>query len=378
MDSLRATMMVAGIFFHAALVYRPGYSWRFSDPSELAFFTWLTDFLHSFRMPAFFVVAGFFCALCFERDSGVRKLYARLMVFGVPFLVMMLTLQPLQYAMKLDLHGSLHGFDGAFWRDYFRDGEYISHLWFLLNLVFYYLAAWTVLALPGRHDYLRSAPVSFVFRYKTALTLVACACCLPLIVLLRNAPIGKAYGLHVVVEYAPFFIVGYVMYRHRHLFEEFRRVKLVDVCLLAGLVALYQRDLTGPLGRLVFALWFYQCGFVLAGLCVQLFSRLLNRENRLTRLISDSAYTIYLFHHILVVLFATWAARQLPQAGAAVKYCIVVGAVLALTVAAHQLLIARVALLKFLFNGRFVPRDILQRASSRPRAALRLTRREAP
>jgi glucan biosynthesis protein C len=364
-------MMVAGIFFHAALVYRPGYSWRFSDPSDLVFFTALTDFLYSFRMPAFFAIAGFFCALCFERDAGIRKLGARLMVFGVPFLVMMFTLQPLQYALKLDFRGSFQGFGGTFWRDYFRDGEYISHLWFLINLVFYYVAAWIVLILPRGHHYLRSAPMAYVFRYKTLMSLIACAACLPLIFLFKAVPIGKDYGLHGLIQYAPFFIVGYVIYRYRHLFEEFKRVTLVDVFVMTLLWLLYYRDLTGPVGRILGLLWFYQCGFVLTGLCMLLFHRLVKRENRLTRLVSDSAYTIYLLHHILVVLFATVVAHRLPDAGAVVKYSVVVCAVLVLTIAAHQLLIARVPLLKFMFNGRLVPRGAFERAACRQPAVLR-------
>lgn len=351
MDALRAAMMVAGVFFHAGLVYRAGYNWRFRDPSDVALFTWLTDFLNAFRMPAFFAVAGFFCALCFARDPGIRKLCTRLIVFVVPFVAMMFTLQPLQYAMKLEFGGSFAGFGSAFWRDYFREGEYISHLWFLLNLVFYYLAAWLILPRVAGRGYLRGSWVAQVFRHKTLMALIAWTCCLPLIVALKPLAIGDAYNAGWVVRFAPFFIVGCILYRHTALYEEFKRPRPLDVVVMAILVGLWCLNLGGRIGWIVGLLWFYQCGFVLTGLCMLLFSRFLNRENRFTRLISDSSYTIYLFHHILVVLFATWAARQLPQAGAGVKYSIVVCAVLALTIGVHQLLIRRVALLRFLFNG---------------------------
>jgi glucan biosynthesis protein C len=342
MDAMRATMMVAGVFFHAGLAYRAGYGWRFSDPSESAFFVWLTEFLHAFRMPAFFAVAGFFCAMTFGRDAGMRKLGTRLMVFGVPFLVMVLSVQPLHFA----------GFDAPFWRSYFHDGEYISHLWFLINLSVYYVAAWMCLFLPRLPGYANA----FLFRYKTALSAAAFLLCVPLIVLLDEISIGKGYEASTLVEYAPFFIVGYVIFRSPRLFEEFRRPRLLDVAVMAVLAVLFYRQLGGAAGRVVSLMAFYQCGFVLTGLCVLLFSRFLDRKYRLTRLVSDSAYTIYLLHHILVVAFATWLASALPHAGAALKYCIVVGAVLALTILIHQLLIARFALLRFLFNGRAVGR----------------------
>lgn len=352
MDSLRAAMMVAGVFFHAALVYRPaGYSWRVTDPSDVGFFVWLTDALHWFRMPAFFAVAGFFCAMTFGRDAGIRKLGARLVVFGVPFLVMVCTLQALQYALKLDFRGSFAGFDALFWRNYFRGGEFVSHLWFLINLSFYYVAAWLCLTVLRQRDYMQAPLVTHVFRYKTALTLVACACCLPLIVLLGRFTIGD-YGLSVAVQYAPFFVAGYVIFRHPRLLEEFRRPRLADIAVMLVLVSLSYRDFTGPVGRIIDLVAFYQAGFVLTGLCMLLFSRLFDRENRLTRLVSDAAYTIYLLHHILVVVFATWAAQHLPEAGAALKYSMVVGLVLLLTLAAHHLVVARVPLLRFLLNGR--------------------------
>lgn len=372
MDAMRAAMMVAGVFFHAGLVYRASYEWRFRDPSDIAFFTWLTDFLNAFRMPAFFAVAGFFCALCFARDPRIRKLCTRLMVFAVPFVTMMLTLQPLQHAMKLELQGSFAGFGAAFWRDYFGDGEYVSHLWFLLNLVFYYLAAWLILPRLAGKGYLRGALMVQVFRHKTLMSLIACACCLPLIVVLKPLALSDAYGAGWVVRYAPFFIVGAILYRHAELYEEFKRPRPLDVVVMAIAVALWCLDLDGRVGWVVGLLWFYQCGFVLTGLCMLLFSRFLNRESRVTRLISDSSYTIYLFHHILVVLVATWAARHLPQAGAGVKYAIVVCAVLALTIGVHQLLIRRVALLRFLFNG-WSNIDWLTKRRFRNRSYLRKT-----
>lgn len=352
MDSMRAAMMVAGVFFHAALVYRPaGYSWRVTDPSDLGFFVWLTESLHWFRMPAFFAVAGFFCAMTFGRDAGVRKLGSRLLVFGVPFAVMVCSLQALQYAFKLDFQGSFAGFDASFWRAYFRDGEFISHLWFLINLSIYYVAAWACVTLLRQRDYLRARVVTYAFRYKTAMTLVATVCCLPAIVLLRPLTIGD-YGLSAAVQYAPFFVAGYAIFRHAHLLEEFRRPGVVDIALTVALVALSYGDFTGPVGKIIDLLAFYQGGFVLTGLCMLLFSSFFNSENRLTRLISDSAYTIYLLHHILVVMFATWAARNLPEASAALKYSMVVGIVLAITFAAHHLLVARVSLARFLLNGR--------------------------
>jgi peptidoglycan/LPS O-acetylase OafA/YrhL len=173
----------------------------------------------------------------------------------------------------------------------------------------------------------------------------------------------------VLFQYAPFFLVGYVIFRHRPLFEQFKRVPLVDVLLMLALVLLNEPDVGGLAGKILGILAFYQCGFVLTGLCVQLFTRFFDRESRLTRLVSDSAYTIYLLHQFLVVLFATWLAHRMPANDAPLKYALVVSAVLLVTIGVHQFLIARIPSLGFLFNGRDLRR--------RPGSALRPDRAAA-
>jgi glucans biosynthesis protein C len=351
MDSLRAAMMIAGVFFHAAMVYRPDEIWRFTDPSDMLVFTWFTETLHTFRMPAFFAVAGFFCAFVFAREQGIRTLYSRLVVFGVPFVVMGLTVQPLQYALKLDSHGAFQGFGAGFWRTYFHDGEYISHLWFLINLVAYYVLAWAILRW-CRRDYAAVPWMSHVFRHKSLLSLLACAAYLPLHWLLRDLALGKGYEPQVIFEYAPYFIVGYALFRHSALFTAFRQVSLLDLLVLLALLLVDDIQPDTRLGHVLQILTSYQCGFVLTGLCMRLFHRFFDRENRATRVVADSAYTIYLLHQFLVVLFASWAAHHFAAANPFLKYSIVVAAVLAVTITLHQLLIARVPMLRFLVNGR--------------------------
>jgi glucan biosynthesis protein C len=353
MDALRASMLIAGVFFHAGMVYRPDLAWRFRDPSDLMFFAWLTDSLHAFRMPAFFTVAGFFCALTFQRNGGIGKLGARLITFGVPFVVMMVAVQPWQYAMELDFKHAFSGFDATFWQNYFRDGEYISHLWFLLNLSFYYIAAWLLITMHPTRSPMAGSWLTAAFRSKTALSAVACLAYLPFLLTLRDAAIGTDYELKQVFQYAPFFVAGYILYRNPQLFERFKRIGLADALFTLLLMLLVSRELHPRVDRLLDILWFYQCGFVLTALCMLLFHKFLDRENRFSRLVSDSGYTIYLFHHFLVVLVATAVAVWLPGKSAVLKYSIVVFVVLLVTIAAHQLLIARYPVLRFMFNGRW-------------------------
>src|SRR5437660_1389068 len=149
MDSLRAALMLGGILFHASIPYTERTDWVVSDPSGMRLFDWIGDFIHTFRMPTFFFVAGFFCAFYFTRHDPNGGIVRRLTTFVVPLLSIMLLLQPLQYLISLRSlghpPGSLHAFLGSF----VTTGSEIGHLWFLLYLTVYYVAAWLLLGLRG-------------------------------------------------------------------------------------------------------------------------------------------------------------------------------------------------------------------------------------
>src|SRR5688572_28704841 len=65
-------MMLLGLVLHSAAsyTYTPlGAGWPVHDPPGSVIFSLLLVFIHLFRMPAFFLVAGFFAALLYYRDG---------------------------------------------------------------------------------------------------------------------------------------------------------------------------------------------------------------------------------------------------------------------------------------------------------------------
>src|SRR6478672_10118377 len=76
-DSLRAVMMLLGLVIHSAMgyiVFPTDRVWPFKDPHPNAFYDLLVVFIHSFRMPVFFVIAGFFAAFLYT-TRGARALF---------------------------------------------------------------------------------------------------------------------------------------------------------------------------------------------------------------------------------------------------------------------------------------------------------------
>ena len=65
-DGLRGAMMLLGVVIHSAVAYATlDDVWWLKDPQTTQMMDMLTLFLHTFRLPAFFVMAGFFAALLF-------------------------------------------------------------------------------------------------------------------------------------------------------------------------------------------------------------------------------------------------------------------------------------------------------------------------
>ena len=66
LDALRGAMMLLGIVLHSAAFYiaaPPPHVPIVTDPNKSLVMDALFEFIHAFRMPVFFVLAGFFTAL---------------------------------------------------------------------------------------------------------------------------------------------------------------------------------------------------------------------------------------------------------------------------------------------------------------------------
>lgn len=143
MDSLRAVMMMLGLVIHSAAMYQSkdlGIDWPLKDAHNHWFFSWLSDFIHLFRMPAFFMVAGFFGALLFYHRSPRKMISNRIKRIFLPFLVFLIILWPTfiygfvycQDAFNAS-GGSLTHFSKPSFIQYFIPRS-TFHLWFLYYL----------------------------------------------------------------------------------------------------------------------------------------------------------------------------------------------------------------------------------------------------
>src|SRR5215475_2510561 len=85
LDGLRGLMMLLGIYLHAAVAYSERGSWPWKDGATTAVFDASLGLIHVFRMPVFYVLAGFFAALLLEHRGPAGFVRNRAIRILLPF-----------------------------------------------------------------------------------------------------------------------------------------------------------------------------------------------------------------------------------------------------------------------------------------------------
>ncbi len=151
LDALRSIMMLLGIVIHASITYGRidyGTAWSLKDPNNSLVFDIVVGLIHVFRMPVFFVAAGYFGALLFYKKGPKVMLLNRVKRILFPFLVGVLIIYPLVvFAFvysEAAFTGAISPFNLAL--TVIVSGKFLPfnviHLWFLYFLMMYALVGW--------------------------------------------------------------------------------------------------------------------------------------------------------------------------------------------------------------------------------------------
>ncbi len=364
MDAARSILILLGVALHASNIYAEDVNWLVSDPDS-RFCTLLSGFLHLFRMPAFFIIAGFFCAYTLSKYTPARFLRVRMTRLVVPFLAAALILNGPQ--ILVSQYVTLEGVRPlprplplSFW----LSSGWVYHLWFLLNLIIYFLLVVAVIATPTARRSLGRLAAWVEPRLQPNLVTWLGLVVLPACVIESLHVLGWLVPtLHqdflwfgpplTLLYYAVFFVTGMILCRFRVLLDLFMRPGIAPVALL--LVAAFTYVMLDP-GRSVItkaAVDFAHALSVIL-LCqwvLLLFKVFASRPSRTFHYLADASYSIYLFHHIVVVLTGV-ALLTLPLAPV-VELLIITAVTVAVSLAIHHLAVLRVPLLRFLFNGKY-------------------------
>lgn len=369
-DSLRAFLMLLGIPYHAAMVYHSRILWDMQSPDKSELLTFVSGVLVSFRMPAFFMVAGYFAAMMLEKRPAAEWLQGRLIRLGIPFLTGLVLLAPLQVAL-IDLNSAMTGavpMGAALHvaaRDVAHPGfSWIMHLWFLPALLIY-----SLLLVIGR-SWLRGQTLSRLAEVARSACLRAPLASLLVLAMFIAAwdvsiSLSKdrmlatdgvfayllAHGLDPYLRYLPVFFIG-VLIRNS---PDVRRALVWrtgwQVPALALLAAALASPLRGQVGEALTITYEAIDGIaaiLMSFTVIGIAERFWNRPDARIDRIVDASFTIYLLHHPIIIGLATlFLLADWPPLLEFALTCVIAFTV---SYAAHRLL-RRSAVALFLFNG---------------------------
>ena len=360
LDGARAFLITLGILLHASRIYDTSGAWLVHDASSSVGFEALWRIIHIFRMPAFFIVAGFFCALGLGRHGGRGFLPRRFLRIGVPMLAIALTLNVaedwLLYAHETGRKLIPVYLESERFADFWRDANWHSHLWFLHYLLAYSALAWlweklgAAVALPAIEI------PSWLWTPMLALT--------AFIAPAAGALLPNGYGVwlglaspYSFISYLPYFAFGYALFLRPDWLDSFARFSwrsAAGLALLAAAetwLALHADQSWAEHPRFyveAMIAWSLSRGVFAA------FRALVRKPSPNLRYLSEASLSIYLFHHIFVV--GLGVAFSKAAFNAALEFAIIVGVTLAATLAIHHFMILRAPLLRLLFNGQYAVR----------------------
>lgn len=315
LDALRAAMMFLGIYLHAVVAYSPTGGWPYKPLQLTTTLDWSVGLIHVFRMPVFYVMAGFFAALLLQRYGLRRAADNRFWRIVVPFVIGWIILFPL--VMFLAAFGKLDDLSAAL--QFILSGRFLAyahplHLWFLEYLIVLYLLALVAVAAVGRLPQKARAQLLRLFglavRSWWAPLIFAVPSFLALLAMHRpwlEDPPGFVPAIRIVVAYAIPFAFGWLLYLNTDLLETLSRRAWLHAALAAiasfGYLTAFRipidREVAFYLMRALHSLALWLLIFSVTGL----FLRYLGAHSAFRRYLCDSSYFLYLAHMPVLIGF---------------------------------------------------------------------------
>jgi glucan biosynthesis protein C len=329
-DNLRILLVILVILHHLAITYGAEGPWNYREgQADMITSTVLTLFVainEAFFMGFYFLIAAYFVPRSLERKGGKQFLKERFLRLGVPLAFQLLIVGPmLSYGLGITVwgyNGSLWAYIGEYWKHY--ELLDIGPLWFveaLLIFSFVYALWWWLTNPPAQMVRSESeAPGNVaiaVFALAVGLTTFVVRIWLP--VGWSFAPLG--FQFPHFPQYIGLFVVGTIAYQRGWLSaisEDVTRGRLwsrvvVFLIILAPILFVAGGALEGSTAdfrggirwqALTYALWEQ---FLCVGMVISLlvwFRRRCDRQGKLARAMSASAYAVYIFHASILVFVA--------------------------------------------------------------------------
>jgi len=299
MDALRAVAMWLGVVLHAIIPYKnfPIEGWPIHSNTSL-FFDFLFDFIHSFRMPLFFLVAGFFGHLLVEKIGTKEFIKHRFKRIFIPFLfcfpiIIPISSLPFHY-YRMVLANENFTIMELFSRSLLWTGLY--HIWFLYYLLIYY-----ALMLLSRKLFKSLLSKIIIIKDSWFLVITISGCFLIqyfLFVERIDASTSIVPKIPQLTYYGFFFLIGYFLYNNPQFLYQNKTLR--SILMVIGILF--------SIGMTLFEVNYLLYSITISVITMlsvlgffMLFMTYFDAQNPRIKYISDCSYWFYLIHLFLVV-----------------------------------------------------------------------------
>ena len=349
-------MILWGIPVHASTIGTAGF---FDGVAEVS--GWV-------RMEAFFIISGFLSYMLIKRYGAIPIMQRRLMAVGIPMLSVLFLLNPLTNYLILKYH---NGADAPLCTEFIAGHipagmkgtwNWHLHVWFLgvllcLAAVFstsaIRLMDGTVARLRPKLRKLPDGLLLFVAAGVVAAAALAArvgyeAALKPFVSESFHFP------LRAIGYYAGFYCFGMLMFASPRVLKTFHRfdwLQIVASGLLLWGARVIQPGIPDKAGEVIRLLAEVYVALMFASVLFALFGRLFSKETPVMKFIAESAFTVYLFHYLVIYLCA-FAIR--PYVGNQFLLGLLVTlATTVLTMLGYEFFVCRSPVFRALFLGKF-------------------------
>ena len=307
--------MLLGLVIHSAMSYSNSndMSWPLRAKDTSNFFFVLVDFLHTFRMPVFFLIAGFFGAFLFFNKSPKQMLKNRFKRIFLPFVVFLVLLNPF---ILFAFNYCKAVFNGnpplSFSKHFLSLWSYIPfslyHLWFL-----YYLFIVSVLMylFSKLTKYISVSPIDNFFErtFKNpALRILTLTSVSFVILFLFGAKSFETSvkwipDLGILTYYFAFYTTGWFLYRKKELVNTLKRFDIITTVIgvIAFCLKLYYYNQMNLISLQIINS-IITCTLSIG--IIGLFLRFTDIANDYIAYFVNSAYWVYLIHFFIAILLS--------------------------------------------------------------------------
>lgn len=357
LDYLRGVLMALGVVTHAGYVYAAGSTWRISDlNAQSIVFHWLIEFLHLFRLQSFFILSGFLFSLSATKNGVVPTFARRASRIGVPLAVVLLFINSAEVLVCQYLYRKPRGLPVYdLWQ--VNENQWLGHLWFLTYLLGFHILALLVGRIRDKFGVIPSVAGDSVAQYMVYVPLFAGV--YEFVVRAATKLIPQIHTVFVGLSlfdwllFLPFYAVGVIAGTNRKVGAELSKVRPQHLAMLAvfGWMLLWN-PFSGSLAIVADRLAHVGLVWICCITCFYAFEKLCRVGGAVLgfiRKISEASYTIYLFHHITVIILAILILDMAWPVW--LKFSVVLVVASTTSYALHWFVIRRFPLMAFLFNG---------------------------